>query len=339
MSVTLADVAKRAGVSMKTVSRVVNNEDPVALSTRNKVMAAIEELGYVPNVWAQRLARGYSGLVGLLMHDATPAYIMNVMNGLMDVGDATGYRISLYRFDVSDPRQVGQIVGMAAQHRVEGLVFTPPCDNSKELVSELQQLKFPFVQLTPHERCNNCLWVAATDEQGSYEATWHLLHLGHKRIGSILGNRDHIASWDRLNGYRRALQEAGLQPEENLIRQGNWEFESGLECAEELLSLAEPPTAVLAGNDDSAAGVLQAAWERGLNCPADLSIVGFDDVPLARQVSPPLTTVRQPIYEIATTAMSMLVEKAIPGLPVEEAVEVPTELIVRHSTGPCAQKD
>jgi LacI family transcriptional regulator len=255
----------------------------------------------------------------------------------MDVGDATGYRVSLYRFDVNDPRQVAQIVGMAAQQRVEGLVFTPPCDNSKELISELQQLKFPFVLLTPHERCNSCMWVAATDEQGSYEAGWHLIRLGHKRIGFIMGNRDHIASWNRLSGYRRALEEAGIDSRNDLIRQGSWQFESGLECAHELLSVPERPTAIMAGNDDAAAGVLQAAWERSLKCPEDLSVVGFDDVPLARQVSPPLTTVRQPIYKIATTAMSMLVEKAILGLPVE-AVEVPTDLVVRYSTGPCLQQ-
>jgi LacI family transcriptional regulator len=332
MSVTLSDVARHAGVSMKTVSRVVNNEKRVAEETRRKVLAAIEELGYVPNVWAQRLARGYSGLIGLFMHDATSAYITAVMNGMMDVGETTGYRVSLYRLDINDPHQVAFVLGMATQRRVEGFIFTPPCDNSPELTRGLQEMKFPFVQLTPHERCNDCAWVSATDEQGSHEATRHLLELGHVRIGFIQGNRDHQASWDRLNGYYRALHEAGIKPDECLIKQGTWAFESGLECARDLLSMSQPPTAIMAGNDEAAAGVIQAAWERRWSCPEQISVVGFDDVPLARQLCPPLTTVKQPIYEIATTAMSMLVEKIIPGLPVEKTVEVPTRLVVRHST-------
>lgn len=334
-SVTLADVAKKAGVSVKTVSRVINNEDRVADETRKKVLAVVEELGYFPNVWAQRLARGHSGLVGLVMHDATPAYLMNVIRGLMDVGDATGYRIGMYRLDIQDSRQVAQFVGMAAQQRIEGFVFTPPCDDSPELVSELQRMGFPFVQLTPHERCNDCAWVAATDRQGLYEATWHLLRLGHRRIGFIQGNPKHMASWDRLEGYRRALREAGQAPDDTIIVQGDWTFQTGLDRARELLAISPRPTAIIAGNDDMAAGVLQAAWERDLACPEALSIVGFDDVQLAQQLSPPLTTVRQPIYTIATTAMHMLVEKLIPGEPVDIGVEVPTELIIRYSTTHC----
>jgi LacI family transcriptional regulator len=219
---------------------------------------------------------------------------------------------------------------------VEGFIFTPPCDNSAELTRALQELKFPFVQLTPHERCNDCLWVAATDEQGTYEAACHLLELGHTRIGFIQGNRDHQASWDRLHGYERALREAGIEPDEGMIKQGNWKFESGLECARELLVVPQPPRAIMASNDETAAGVIQAAWERRWHCPEQISVIGFDDVPLARQLCPPLTTVKQPIYEIATAAMSMLVEKIIPGLPVEKTVEVPTRLVIRHSTAPYA---
>jgi LacI family transcriptional regulator len=334
LSVTLSDVARRAGVSMKTVSRVINNEERVAETTREKVMAAIHDLGYVPNVWAQRLARGHSGLIGLLMYDATPAYIMNVMNGLMDIGDLTGYRISLYRLNVHDPQEVEQVIGFAAQRRVEAFVFTPPCDNSATLVRALQELKFPFVQLTPHERCSGCAWVSSSDESGSYQAAQHLIELGHTRIGFIKGNQDHIASRDRLQGYRRAMADHGLAVDEDLLRQGDWEFETGLDCARALLDLPDPPTAIMAANDDTAAGVIQAVWERGLTCPDDLSVIGYDDVPLARQVTPPLTTVRQPIYDIATTAMSMLVEKLIPGLATETAVEVPSQFIQRHSTGP-----
>ena len=140
---------------------------------------------------------------------------------------------------------------------------------------------------------------------------------------------------ERLAGYKHALHEAGIALDERLIKRGNWKFDSGLERAREFLAMSAPPTAIVAANDESAAGVVQAAWERGWNVPADLSVVGFDDVPLARQVWPPLTTVRQPIYDIAVKAMSMLVERIIPGVPVDPVIEIPTELIIRHSTGPC----
>lgn len=332
-AVTLTDVAKRAGVSIKTASRVINNEDRVADATRQKVLAAVESLGYVPNVWAQRLARGYSGLVGLVIGDATPSYLMDVLHGLMDVGDAAGFRVSMYRMNIKNPQEIAQIIGMAAQQRVEGFVFTPPCDNSPELIRALQELNYPFVQLTPHERCETCAWVAANDEQGAYEAAWHLLRLGHKRIGVIQGNPGHIASWDRLNGYKRALAEANIPLNNTLIKQGDWSFESGLKWGRELLSGENIPTAIMAGNDDMAAGILQAAWEREWRCPRQLSIVGFDDVPLAKQLSPPLTTVKQPIYDIASTAMRVLIEQIIPGsASVRTFIEVPTQLIIRYST-------
>lgn len=336
MSVTLSDVAKRAGVSKKTASRAINNETRIAEATRQKVLAAAEELGYFPNVWAQRLARGHSGLIGMLMDNAAATYVLDVMNGLMDVGDAAGYRISLYRININDARQVDHVISMARQRRVEGFVFTPPCDIAPRLVSALQEINLPFVQLTPHDRCGDCAWVSATDERGAYDATWHLLRLGHRRIGFIGGEENHQASGARLAGFKRALREAGLEPDEQLIKPGNWRFDAGLERTRELLTLPDPPTAIIASNDETAAGVIQAAWERRIHCPGQLSVVGFDDVSLAQKLSPPLTTVKQPIYEIATTAMSILVEQIIPGIQANHAVEIPTELVIRHSTAPCS---
>lgn len=338
MSVTQADVAKRAGVSVKQVSRVINNENRVSASTRLRVMQAIEELGYVPNVWAQRLARGYSQLIGLCFFDATAAYVTEILRGMMDVGDRHGYRVGLYRFDPANTKEVANMVGLAGQMRVDGFVLSPPTDNATEFVSALHRLKIPFVQVTPRNRQGELPWVAATDEQGAYDATLHLLHLGHTRIGFIQGQHDHVASWDRLRGYQRALQEFAIPFREELVRQGDWSFETGLVCGRELLSMAWPPTAILASCDDEATGVIQAIWERGWHCPHDVSVVGFDDNPVASQICPPLTTVRQPIYEIATTATSLLIEQLIPGTEVTEGVILPTRLIVRRSTGPAPRR-
>ncbi len=332
MAVTVNDVAKQAGVSMKTVSRVINREDSVAKETRRKVLAAIEDLGYVPNLWAQRLRSGHSGVIALLFYDATPSYVMDVINGLMDCGDKYEYTINLHRVNVKDPGQVSHILSVAGQKQIEGFVITPPCDNSKQLIDGLHEMKFPFVQLSPRKRTNEYAWVAATDEEGSCEAARYLLALGHKRIGIIQGDVDHQASWDRLNGYKFALQEAGVDIDERLIKQGGWTFRSGLREARSLMSIPQPPSAIMAADDQVAAGVIQAAWELGVHCPEQLSVIGFDDVPLARQITPPLTTIKQPISEIAHKAMTVLIEQLIPGTNQETSFQIPTELIIRNST-------
>ncbi len=200
MAVTVNDVAKRAGVSMKTVSRVINHEDSVAKETHRKVLAAIEDLGYVPNLWAQRLRSGQSEVIALLFYDATPSYIMDVINGLMDCGDKYQYTINLHRVNVNDPNQVSHILSIAEQKQIEGFVITPPCDNSEQLIYTLNEMKFPFVQLSPRKRTDEYAWVAASDEEGSCEAARYLLALGHNRIGIIQGDINHQSSWDRLNG-------------------------------------------------------------------------------------------------------------------------------------------
>ena len=163
----------------------------------------------------------------------------------------------------------------------------------------------------------------------------YLISEGHTRIGFIQGNVEHQASWDRRKGYERALLERGIGLDAELYRQGNWTFDSGIEQGKSLLSLPEPPTAIVAGNDEAAAGVLRAAWRAGIRCPEQLSVVGFDDVPLARQSTPPLTTVRQPIYEIASNAMMILANDLIPRKATGITIEVPTKLVVRESSGPC----
>ena len=335
MPVTQADVAKRAGVSVKQVSRVINNEDRVSVATRQRVREAIADLGYAPNVWAQRLARGYSQLIGLCFYDATAAYINEVLNGMLDFADQHGYRVGLYRFNPFDGVDVAHMIARVSQMRVDGFVLTPPCDSATSFVEALHRLDVPFVMLTPHDRRGDTVWVAATDEQGTYDATAHLIQLGHTRIGLIQGNSEHSASWDRRYGFQRALSDFQIFFADELMRQGDWSFQSGMNCARELLALSPPPTAIIASSDDAATGVIQAIWERGWRCPQDVSVVGFDDNPLAQQICPPLTTVRQPIYQIATRAMSLLIEHLIPGDAVQiQGSILPTELRVRRSTAP-----
>jgi len=333
MAVTLTDVARHASVSIKTVSRVVNNEDYVAEETRARVMNAIEELGYKPNVWAQRLKSNRSRNIALVIHDATPSYIMEVMRGLMDVGDEHGYHVNVIRTNMREPERRNALLRLASQNSVEGIVFTPPTDNSVEVFSALQDLAFPFVQITPLQRDRNVPWVAGTDEQGTYDATEHLLTLGHRHLAYIQGNPDHRASWDRRYGFERAC--ADITIPEVWMRQGDWTFESGLVLARDILGAQETiPTAIACGNDEIAAGVLHAIYQIGLSCPDDISIVGFDDLPLASKVYPALTTVHQPIYEIATTAMTLLIEQIIPESDGNLQISIPTHLMIRKSTAP-----
>lgn len=334
MPVTQADVAARAGVSIKQVSRVINNEDRVSSATRQRVLQAVQELGYVPNPWAQRLARGYSRLIGLCFFDATASYISEVLKGMMDAGETRGYRVSLYRFDPANERDVADMAALAGQMSVDGFVISPPCDNAVAFVAALNDLRVPYVLVTPHDRRSGVPWVAATDEQGAYDATVHLIRLGHRRIGFIQGPHEHVASWDRRRGFERALAEFHLDCPEGLVRQGDWSFDTGLACGRALLSLPWPPTAIVASCDDEATGVIQAIWERGWHCPQDVSVVGFDDNPVATQVCPPLTTVRQPVYRIAAAATSLLIDQLIPGEPAAQGMILPTELIVRRSTAP-----
>ena len=162
MPVTQADVARRAGVSVKQVSRVINHEDRVSTATRQRVMQAVADLGYVPNVWAQRLARGYSQLIGLCFYDATAAYIDEVLTAMLDFADVHAYRVGLYRFDPAKEADVARMVALTGPMRVDGFVLTPPCDNAAEFIAALQRSHVPFVMLTPHDRRNDVSWVAAT---------------------------------------------------------------------------------------------------------------------------------------------------------------------------------
>jgi LacI family transcriptional regulator len=177
--------------------------------------------------------------------------------------------------------------------------------------------------------------VAATDERGSYEATQHLIGLGHTRIGIIVGHPDHRAATDRSVGYQKALLEAGLEIDQDLIQQGDWSFDSGRRGAEVLVDLGHPPTAIVAGDDEMAAGVLRTARNRGIICPDQLSVVGFNDILVASQISPALTTVRQPVVEIARVAAEIVIDEVEHGTSSRRGIMIPTELVIRDSTGPC----
>ncbi|MEZ4735318.1 MAG: LacI family DNA-binding transcriptional regulator [Caldilineaceae bacterium] len=329
---TIRDIANKAGVSIKTVSRVLNNEPMVGEATFARVTSVMDELGYVPNILAQRLARGRSNVIGLLCHNATRAYIHDVLGGALESARPRGYGVVTILVDPHQPNAQHELLRMVGQQRVDGYLFTPPCDNMSPLLEQLHQRAVPFVRLTPRDRTLPLPHVSATDGQGAQRMTEHLLQLGHRRIGFVMGNPDHHATQDRLEGYIAALQAHGIKVDKGLICAGDWHFASGVAAGERLLALTPRPTAVFAGNDEMAAGVLQVAHRHGLHLPRELSVAGFDDVPLAAQVWPPLTTVRQPIQEVAKLATDLLIDTLEGKPPATVCFELPTELVLREST-------
>lgn len=329
---TIRDVAQSAGVSIKTVSRVLNGEPFVRDETRAKVMQAIEELGFVTNLSAKRLAKGQAFAIGLIYHNASWHYIQDVHRGVLDTARASGYSALMHPCDIARPSDAREILELASQRQVDGFIFTPPADNARALLETLDQWDVPFVRLTPSDRETPWPYVAATDRAGACEMTRYLVSLGHRRIGYVFGPCEQRAAHDRVAGYRDALQEVGIGYDKALVRSGDDHFDAGLEAARSLLQTTPRPTAIFCNNDEMAAGACVAVHEAGLQVPADVSVAGFDDIALARQIWPPLTTVCQPIYEIATTATQLLIGLLGRNVPTSFHQEIPTRLVIRAST-------
>lgn len=330
--VTIRDVATTAGVSIKTVSRVLNNEPFVKDSTRLKVLAAIDELGYVASLPARRLASGQSFTIGLIFHNASWHYLLAVQRGVLDTARKSGYSTLLHSCDICSDADAKEILNLVRQKVVDGFIFTPPVDNASDLIQDLQDLQVPFVRLTPVDQDSPLPFVTTTDLRGAYEMTQYLISLGHRKIGFIHGPQEQRAGHERFNGYQQAMADAGLLIDTDLIIQGDDHFESGTLATQELLKSRNMPTAIFCNNDEMAAGCISAIFEAGLMVPQDISVVGFDNAPLASQIWPPLTTVNQPIYELAEMATHLLISILKGDQPTELCQVLKTELIIRKST-------
>lgn len=331
MATTIRDVAKRAGVSVKTVSRVLNDEPMVSAGTRVHVQKVIARLGYAPNVSAQRLARGQALVIGLLFDNVSQEYFNSVLKGSFSAARDTGYGLLTIPFNVCDQSERQHILHMVAERRVDGFIFTPPCDNRRELLDELARAKIPFVRLSPHDRRLPYPHVRVQDFEGAVAMTEYLVELGHRRIGFIMGTKDHSASYERLRGFRETLKKFKVKFDPSLVRQGDWTFAAGIACGRALLSLPRRPGAIFASNDDMAAGVLYTAHQHGIRVPEQLTVVGFDDVPLAQQIWPSLTTVHQPIQQLSQLGTQLLIDLVRRIAVKTVQYDLPTELVVRDS--------
>ncbi len=330
---TITDVAAAAGVAIKTVSRVLNNEPKVRDSTRERVMAAVKALNYHPSFSARALAGRRSFLIGLVYENPSANYVMDVQSGAMARCREERFQLIMHHCNVRGADLATDIGGLADQTHLDGLVLTPPLSSSKELIAALDERELPFVRIAPNRMRHASPFVDVDDQAAAREMTEYLVGIGHRRIGFIIGNPEHYASGRRLEGYKAALKRHGIEYRDEYVKQGFFIFESGLESGHELLAMPERPTAIFASNDDMAAGVLMAAHQRGISVPAQLSVAGFDDAPIARIVWPRLTTVFQPAYDLAYSATDMLLE-LLKSPKLDKSVQFDYRLVCRASTGP-----
>jgi len=330
---TIVDVAELAGVSIKTVSRVFNNEPNVRPSTRAKVELAIAELNYIPNPSARSLAGNKSYLLGLLYAIPSAHYVLDIQEGVLSICRPEGYELLVHPCNHQDPNLAQEVAGLIRDKRIDGVMLTPPISDNVALMQQLKHLGIAFVRVAPTESKGLSPYVETNDQEASYDMTCKLIALGHKHIGFVQGHPDHRAVMLRFEGYKTALVENAMPLLAPLVAQGNNSFESGEACGRILLQGELKPTAIFAANDEMAAGVMMVAHQLGFNIPADLSIAGFDDTPVAHQLWPSLTTVRQPIQPMAKKATELLI-KQLRGKDVQlPASMLSSSIIERNSTG------
>jgi DNA-binding LacI/PurR family transcriptional regulator len=321
---TLAGIAAEAGVSVSAVSKVLNGRTDVAAGTRSRIAALLRRDGY------QVASRLGFGVVDLLIATLHTPWAEELLRGTVQAADEAGTSVVVSTVD--SPGGFTAWLDRATARGTDGALLVLHLPDSSELQG-LAAARIPLVVIDPPEEPGPGIRsVGTTNWQGCLTATRHLIELGHRRI-AIIGGPEHLwSSRARLAGYRAALEAAGLPTTGELIRRDDFCTEGGRRQARELLAMAQPPTAIVAGNDPQAFGVLQALGERGLRAPGDLSVVGFDDVPVASWATPALTTVRQPLAAMAATAFRMLHGR--PGAGEPHHIELATTLVIRESTGP-----
>lgn len=336
-SITIEDVAREAGVSAMTVSRVINKERNVREETRKSVLETIDRLNYSPNTAARNLAAGEATHIGLLYSNPSAAYLSQFLVGALEAARKSGSHLVIEPCESEDEVEQGEVGRRFANAEAEGVILPPPLSESVPILTELALANTPVVTVAMGKLYPNALNVRIDDYAAAKEMTEYLLGLGHRRITLITGNPHHIAATERERGFRAAMTEAGL-PTEEAVEQGFFTYRSGLDAAEKLLDREVPPTAIFASNDDMAAAVVSVAHRRGLDVPADLTVVGFDDTSPATTLWPELTTIRQPVSAMAAAALELLLadlrhRRAGSGGLSQEMV-LDHELIIRESSGP-----
>lgn len=330
---TMVEIAKEAGVSTTTVSKVLNHLPGVGAKTRARIQQLIEENEYVQNYAARHLRKGQSGLIDLVIMRLEGGYDLGIMHGIQDTLSENGYRLVLFATNEDEATERLWLRRLLDQS-TDGVLLLLPYERVG-IPTTLTAQNIPFVAIGDRNEPTTAFpTIGSTIWLGGYTATDYLISLGHRRIGIITCPLHLTTSRARLAGYREALERAGIPTDPTLIHEGNYLLGDGVKQTRALLDLPDPPTAIFAGNDAQATGVYQVLYERNIRIPDQMSVVGFDDVMYAAQMSPPLTTVHQPLIEIGRMAASMLL-RLISGLPLDSHhVELSTSLVIRESCAP-----
>lgn len=333
---TINDVARLAGVSKKTVSRVINQSPFVKDETREKINQIIAEIGFSPDPQARGLAFRRSFLIGLVYDNPNPQYVVNMQLGLLDAMRGSGYELVVHPCNRGNPTFLADFRRFIERQKLSGVVLTPSVSEDDRVKVILDEIGCAYIRIAsvPVDAPEHI--IVSNDRQGGRAAARHLAELGHEHIGFISGPPTFRSSHERRGGFEEELKDRKLKLPDTYIMQGAYTFETGLSCAAELLKRTPRPTALFCANDEMAAGALHAIRRAGLKCPDDVSVVGFDDFQIASSVWPPLTTVRTPTREIGRMAAEKLI--ALTGDGEETAQEAPPAtspvLVVRDSSGP-----
>jgi LacI family transcriptional regulator len=338
-SATIKDVAKRAKVSLKTVSRVINHEPSVLESTRKRVEQAVAELNYQPDQSARSLRSAKSYSLGMVYDNPNAYYVISMQNGVLSVCRETGFGLQIHPCDSNSPRLAEELRDLVQRSRLAGLVLAPPMSERLDLIQYLDAHKIKFVRIisAAEDPRDGYPCVFVDDRDAAYAVTEHLIQLGHQRIGFLWGGKAHRSSPERFKGYEEALKHYGIAVEKALIVEGDYSFDDGFRGARKLFGLKHPPTAIFGSNDEIAAGVLAAAKSANMNVPYDLSIAGFEDSPFSRQCWPALTTAKQATEDIARRATERLIAELQRGGHAAESehnVGFSPQLVIRGSTAP-----
>ena len=335
MTLTISDVASRAGVSVATVSRVLNGNYPVAEPTRARVLEAVRDLGYIANAHARALIKATSGTVGVILHDVGDPYFAEIVRGIQEVADANG-RLVVLSSSMRDPAREITYIEMLRAQRVDAVIITSGFVEDDDFLAALhEQARGLRAQGSRLVVCGRypvrAPAVVPDNAGGAFRVTTHLLQAGHRRIAHLAGPPRFSTTDARQRGYEGALAAFGLRIDERLVITGGFSRDGAHESTLRLIDSGAPFSAIFAANDMMAIGALAALRERGMSVPGDVSLVGFDDLPIARDLTPPLTTVSLPMAEMGRRAMELALSDHPDSEPV---VHLPTELVIRESVAP-----
>ena len=331
---TINDIARLAGVSKKTVSRVINNSPLVRPDTREKVNALMQLHGYMPDPQARGLAFRRSFLIGLVFDNPTAQYIVNMQYGVLDALRDSGYELVVHPCDSKSEGYIDDIRRFVQQQKLHGVILIPRVSEDQELAAALQEIGCRYVRIASILLDETARMLVTQDRMAGAEVANFLESLGHRHVGLITGPRRYRSSIERGGGFTEALARRGIELPPECIYEGGYTFESGVAGAEQLLARSPRPTAIFACNDEMAAGVYKAAQRMGISIPGDLSVVGYDDSPLASQLWPALTTVRLPVRDIGRQAAAMLLADESTRGATATAITVAPHLVARDSSQP-----